>query len=221
MHAERYLLRLIAGIAETINAGKIHLIRAVPKQPLLAVIKPQRRVRAGLFQRQCDPGLLLHGANGSRSVLRRSYLLLRNNLVTGGRRRLLLGRSPSRRHAAFQLLIAVIRAVNNGAAKDGPGYRGTNHNESDCSDTFEHVRSLHELRTSSPPQTHSPGFNSFCQVLCITKFDGDSWRVRTAALFLRRPPLEFYLRSNLSAGACDRSVLAARYPQRRGFRDQS
>src|ERR1700688_136573 len=165
MHPERYLLRLIAGIAEAICSGKIHLIRAVPKQPLLSIIKPQRRVCASLFEWQCDPGLVLHGANSGRSVFRRSDLLLRNNLVRGGRRRLLLSRSPSRRHAAFQLLIAVIRAIKNSAAENGPGYRGTNHNETDCSDTFEHVGSLRDLRTSSPPQTHSLEFDSLCQVL--------------------------------------------------------
>src|SRR5271156_5798077 len=150
MHPEGHLLSLIAGIAEVIDAGKIHLVRAVPKQPLLAVIKPQCRVRAGLFQRQHDPGLLLHRAHGGRSVFRRGDLLLRNNLVTGGGRRLLLRRSPSRRYAAFQLLIAGIRAVKKRTAKNGPSYRSTHHDETVRSDPLNIFSLSPELKDSFP-----------------------------------------------------------------------
>src|SRR5271156_6367114 len=150
MHPEGHVLRLIAGIAEVIDAGKIHLVRAVPKQPLLGVTQPQRRVRAGLLERQCDPGLLLHRADGGRSVFRRGDLLLRNNLVTGGGRRLLLRRSPSRRYAAFQLLVAGIRAVKKSTAKNGPSYRSTHHDETDCSDALNHFSLTPELKDSFP-----------------------------------------------------------------------
>src|SRR5277367_3531341 len=150
MHPKRHLLRLIAGIAEAIDARKIHLVRAVPKQPLFAVIKPQCRVRAGLFQRQHDPGLLLHRAHGGRSVLRRGDLLLRNNLVTGGGRRLLLRRSPSQRYAAFPLLIAGIGPIKKRTAKNGPSYRSTHHDETDRSDALNHFSLTPELKDSFP-----------------------------------------------------------------------
>src|SRR5580658_10884750 len=101
MHPERYFLRLIAGIAEAIGPGEIHLIRAVPEQPLLAVIQPQRGVRARLFQWQCDPALLLHRAHTRRAVFCEGHLLVRNNLVAGRRWRLLLRRSPGRRYTSL------------------------------------------------------------------------------------------------------------------------
>ena len=45
--------------------------------------------------------------------------------------------------------------------------------------------------------------------------------VRAAAVFPGLFSPEGYLRVLLTVEACDRSALAARYPQRRGFRDQS
>lgn len=138
LHLKRDGFILCTGIAEAVGSGEIHGVRAVPEQSFPAIVEFERCVDPAAVQRQRHADRLRDLAHDPLPVLFALLAPGSGDPVGGGGRGLDLAGSPTRGNTTLQAIVRRVGAREDGGAQDGPGNGGTDEDEGQSRDAFDH-----------------------------------------------------------------------------------